>query len=159
MAVNVVVVAPAPAATDVGMIKAFVLLVDRATDAPPLGTALANVTVQVVPAPATTLDGEHCNPEIAGRMVIPPEPGSIEIAVPSDAAPITLLTPINAVPLLPGARVAVTTATTPLPIVLAFIPVARQLTDPSPPLQFILFPAAVSTGPADNTSEPIALVG
>jgi len=50
--------------------------------------------------------------------------------------------------LLAGARVAVTTATTPLAIAFEFEPAARQIRVPDPEPQLRDLPAAVRAGPA-----------
>jgi len=55
-------------------------------------------------------------------------------------------------------RVAVTTATTPL-TVLAFMPLTRQVTVPTPALQLSVLPAAVRPDPAAVLSVVIALDG
>lgn len=77
--------------------------------------------------------------------------------VPSGKAPITLLIGIESrlLPLV-GERVAVTTATTPLLIVLAFMPVAKQVRDPVPELQLsvLLVPSA---SPATAVRELMSL--
>jgi len=50
-------------------------------------------------------------------------------------------------------RAAVTTATTPLLMVLPVMPVARQVRDPPPEMQLSASPAAVSAGPATALRE------
>jgi hypothetical protein len=57
-----------------------------------------------------------------------------------------------------GARVAVTTATTPFPMAAAFIPDATQTTVPDPELQFSVSPAAVSAELAVVLSDVMAAV-
>ena len=61
------------------------------------------------------------------------------------------------VPLLDDANVAVTTPTTPLPIAVAFMPLARQVTDPLAEAQFRVLFAAVRDGPAATVSDVMAL--
>jgi len=74
--------------------------------------------------------------------------------VPSDATLIALLTAIaSTVSVLVGETVAVNTATTPLPIVLSFVPIARHITAPALELQLNVFPAAVNAGPAAKLTE------
>jgi hypothetical protein len=64
----------------------------------------------------------------------------------------------NALGLL-GDRLAVTTATTPLPSAVAFIPAARQVTVPDPELQLNVSPTAVKAEPAATLRVEIAVVG
>ena len=64
VAVNVAVVALAATLTEAGSVSAA-LLPDRPAEAPPLGAAWDNVTMQVELAPETTVDGAHCKAETA----------------------------------------------------------------------------------------------
>lgn len=90
-------------------------------------------------------------------MIVPPVPETLS-EVPLAKAPIVLLIGIESrLLLLVGESVAVTTATTPLPIVLAFMPLARQITDPVPALQLIVLPAPVRAGPAVVLREMMSL--
>jgi hypothetical protein len=80
--------------------------------------------------------------------------------VPLGNAPNTLLMARESrVLVLVGARVALTTATTPLPMAVAFMPEATQTTVPDPELQLNVSPAAVSAEPAVVLSEAMAAVG
>ena len=65
----------------------------------------------------------------------------------------------SAVAVLLGVRVAVTTATTPLPMAAAFVPEATQIKLPPPELQLKLFPAAVSAEPALAVRDVTLAVG
>ena len=61
------------------------------------------------------------------------------------------------VALLVGERLAATTATTPLPMALAFIPDATQTKIPPPLLQLSVSPTAVRAGPATALREATAV--
>ena len=65
----------------------------------------------------------------------------------------------SAVLLVPEATVAVTTATTPLLMVLVFVPVARQFTNPAAAEQVSVSLTAVSTGPATILKAVMSLDG
>jgi hypothetical protein len=80
-------------------------------------------------------------------------------SVPSGKAPNTLLMlRVSNVLELVGDRVAVTTATTPLPMAVSIMPDATQITVPVPGLQLSVAPAAVSAEPGVVVSEVIAAV-
>jgi len=101
--------------------------------------------------PDTTVVGVHCTADTVGTtvitLIVPPVPETAKL-VPSGKAPITLLMRIASKLLLLVAEiVAVTTATTPLPIVLVFIPVAMHISDPVPETQLSVLLAAVRIGP------------
>lgn len=68
--VNVAVVAPAARATLGGTVATLVLLLERATEAPPAGAAAFNVTVPVAVPPLLTTVGEIDNADKTA-----PEPG------------------------------------------------------------------------------------
>ena len=88
---------------------------------------------------------------------MPPVPETLS-EVPSPKAPITLLIGIESrLLLLVGERVAVTTATTPLLILVAFMPLARHMTDPVLELQLSVLPAPVRAGPAIVLRELMSL--
>ena len=53
----------------------------------------------------------------------------------------------------------VATATTPLEMVLLFMPIAIQLTAPEAAAHVRLLPAALSAGPAAKVTDPRTLVG
>jgi hypothetical protein len=63
------------------------------------------------------------------------------------------------VAVLPGDRVAVTTATTPLLIEAVFMPEATQIKLPPAELQLKLLPAVVSAEPALAVSDETLVVG
>jgi hypothetical protein len=79
--------------------------------------------------------------------MLPPVPETAR-EVPSASAPTRLPSDRGTVKLLVAESVIVTTATTPLLIVLAFRPEATHIVDPLVVLQVIVFPAAVRAGPA-----------
>ena len=88
---------------------------------------------------------------------MPPVPEMLA-SPPSGRTPITLLIGIESrLLLLVAATVAVTTATTPLPMVLASMPVARQVRDPVLELQFSVLLAPVNAAPATAVRELISL--
>ena len=60
---------------------------------------------------------------------------------------------------VPTAMVGVTTATTPLLIRLAFIPLTTQVIDPLPELHVRVLPADVSMGPPVTLREVTSLAG
>jgi hypothetical protein len=159
VAVKLALVAPAATVTDVGVVSAE-LLSDTLTTAPPLGAAAESVTVQVEPAPDVKLEGEHWSPETVGvalTLIVPPLPETV-IAVPSPKLPITLF--IESAPPVPvEARVAVTTATTPLLMVEAFMPLATQVMDPVAELQLSVLLADVRAGPLAALTELMPAVG
>lgn len=86
-------------------------------------------------------------------------PETAKVVPPGKAPTVLLRARESRLLVLAGERAAVTTATTPLPMVLAFMPVARQLTTPAPELQLSVLPAAVSAGPAVVLSVVMALDG
>jgi len=82
--------APAGTVTEAGTLTAELLVEESATATPPLGAADEMVTVQVVLAPETTLEGEHCNPDSEGdgaKTVIAPPFPEIDSAFPLGSAP------------------------------------------------------------------------
>ena len=155
VAVKVPVVAPAATVTDAGTVSAA-LFPDSVTAAP-LAAACDSVTVHVV-LPLEEIElGEHCSAVTVGdTLMVPPVPAT-PAKVPSGIVPIVLLIAIGATALPPVAgSVAVTTATTPLPIAALFIPVARHVSDPTPGTQERLSPAAVNDEPAAALSDVMA---
>ena len=82
------------------------------------------------------------------------------VTVALEEAPIALLTEIDAeVLLVPAAVCAVTTATTPLLMVLEFMPLTTQLTVPVPEAQVRVLLADVTAAPAATLNEVMLLVG
>jgi hypothetical protein len=147
---NVAVVAAAATVTDAGTLRRELVLVS-ATAAPPAGAAPLRVTVQVELAPEVRLAGEHCKPETVGR----PAATVMTSFVPETATPFPFASDPTRLPsargtdeLLVAERVTVTTATTPVPITLAFMPSAMHIAVPLVALQLRVFPAAVKAGPA-----------
>ena len=154
-------VAEAPAAgtmTDAGTVKAA-LLEEIATAVPPVGAAPESVTVQAILPGGVNEVGvqvrlvsisEGCHP---WTPMAPPAPETAT-ALPSPKAPIVPLTETGTDPLLVlVASVTVTTAATPLPIVVEFIPDAKQIVEPVPVLHWIVLLAALSTAPAATLTE------
>jgi hypothetical protein len=91
-------------------------------------------------------------------LIVPPVPVTSAF-VPLGNEPITLLIGSESgEALLVGESVAVTTATTPLPMAAAFIPDATHAKVPAPELQLSVSPTAVKAGPATALREVIAVV-
>ena len=92
-------------------------------------------------------------------LIVPPD-AVISASVPFASVPNTLLMESESkVALLLAESVAVTTATTPLPIAVAFAPEARQIRVPTPELQLRFFPAAVRAVPVAAVSDVTPAVG
>jgi hypothetical protein len=148
--VKLAVVAPDATRTALGTVKAALLL-ERATLAPLPVAAAEIVTVQEELAPESTLVGVHCNPVTVGsggNTVIDPSVPVTQMAFPLASTPTRPLResgtedPLSAPP-----RVTPITATTPLPISVAFMPVARQVSDVALAAQDRDLPALVSALP------------
>ena len=88
--------------------------------------------------------------------MVPPVPVS-EIAVPAEVAPTTLAVDTGTLGPLVAESLTATVATTPLPITLLFMPLARHIVDPLPLLQRIVLPAAVRAAPAVTFTEVTSL--
>ena len=91
VAVNVAPVAPAATVTVDGTVTAVGALLVRVTVAPPLGAAVASVTVQVVAAEGASTEDAHCMPEIeiGARIVnawdlLDPATDAVRVALWSD---------------------------------------------------------------------------
>ena len=130
------------------------------TVVPPLGAASDSVSVQVDDEPEVTLAGLHWRPDTVGRtLILPPAPVRSAL-YPLGSDPYTLLRlKASTVLVLLGERFAVTTATTPLLIAVALVPVARQVRVPEPGLQLSESPTAVNAGPAATLTEEMAAEG
>ena len=111
------------------------------TIVPPVGAALDRVTVHVAAVPEVRLLGVHCSPETAGSTLIDPPVPVMFASVPSGSVPITLLIGKESTlaPLL-AERVAVTVASVPLLMAVAFVPDATHTNVPTPELQLSVFP-------------------
>jgi hypothetical protein len=131
--------ASAPIVTEFGTVT-IPLLEESATVAPPAGAGPESVTEQLDATPDATDVGEHCNVDTlrdgetgggAGvSEILAPVPETA-IAAPLGSTPVTLLSGSETEPLAAAVSVAVTTATTPLPIVLEFKPYARHVAIPA----------------------------
>ena len=107
-------VAPAGIAIELA-VDIKVLLSEIWITVAPLEAAGAIVTVQDAEAPAVRVAGVHCSPEIPGRIPIVPPVPVIFALVPLGKAAKTLLMPTESKLLvLFGAKLALTTATTPV---------------------------------------------
>ena len=95
------------------------------------------------------IDGTGCS-----TLMVPPVPVMVAL-VPTARTAKRLPTAMGTEePAIPGGKSNWdTVATTPVPIVFAFIPVAKQMTVPLAALQLSVFPAAVSAGPAVGVRE------
>ena len=140
---------PAPTFTDAGTAK-LVELDPSATVTPPVPAGPLKLTVQVdVPAELTEAglhDRELTVTETAG-IVIVPLMGETATEAPASEAPRALATAIGAV-VAPLVNVTVTTATTPLEIILELMPEAMQIYAAAPPVHETDLPAAVEAAPA-----------
>lgn len=159
VAVNVADVAPADTVTDPGTVSAL-LLEESVTVAFPLGAGAESVTVQVDLVPAASVVGEHCSLRPADRTVtVPPVPPTV-VALPLGKAPKSPVMEIGTeVPALAVPKLTVAVATVPLPMTLAFMPVPTHLTAPLTLLQAMVFPTAVSAGPAAMLIDAMVPVG
>lgn len=114
--------------------------------------------VQVEFAPEAIDAGEQVNVETPDiKLIVPPLPAALE-NFPSGKEAITFPTGNNTVLPLSEFSVTATTATTPLPIGVAFLPLATQVTEPLAERQVRVFPAAVSAGPADGAIDRTSLL-
>jgi len=155
---NFTVAAPLGIVTKLGTVSA-VLLDETLRDPPPVPT-LRSVAVHVETPPGTSEPGEHCRLEILDRelstRLSTPLITESEARVPSGAAPNAMLIGSDTLlPVLDAATVTLRVATTPLRIVLVFMPVAKQTIDPLRGLHESVFPAPVRAGPAAALSERI----
>jgi hypothetical protein len=149
---------PAATVTDAGTARAA-LLSEIAIMAPPAGAAFESVTVQTELVPEVRLAGLHCTWDTTGRefwtLMAEPIPETA-VALPSATAPTGLRIEMGTVELLDAESVTVTTATTPLPIELPFMPEARQATEPAWATQLRVLPAAVKAAPVARFTETIS---
>src|SRR5262249_53914634 len=90
-------------------------------------------------------------------VINPPAPET-EVQVPSGWAAITLLIGSDTARLLAGVSVTETTATTPLPMAVPFMPLTTHTTEPLRGLQLRDLPAAVKAGPAAVLIDKTSLV-
>lgn len=132
-ALNVAEVDPAATVIEAGRVSAGLLL-ESAIVAFPLGAAPESVTVHVDVAPEPKVLGEHCKLPILTwddrTETVPPVPLTI-VTLPVGDAPAVPVREIGSTePLVAMPRATVAVATVPLPIGVAFIPLATQLTDP-----------------------------
>jgi hypothetical protein len=159
VAVKFTAVAPEGTVTEAPGTGNRLLLLDSDTIVPPVGDAALNVTVQVVLFPLPRLVGVHDSELRVGPLpVTVPPVAEVAIAEPDAVEAYALPTPIEVLP-TPDAMVKFTTATTPFPIVFAFIPVARQVYVPEPVEQDRLLPALVEAAPAVAEMEVTLLCG
>ena len=157
VALKLAVLAPAATVTEAGTVKAAMLL-ERVMIAPPVGAAPLRVTVQAEVELEPKEVGEQVKLEIvpvagAKTEIEPPVP---EIAVPipvGDDPAVPVMVRGATVPLAAVPSVTVAVATVPLPITVAFMPLATQVTDPLAAPQDTVLPAAVRAGPAAKLME------
>jgi hypothetical protein len=158
---NVALVEPAATVAADGTVTELLLL-EIAIAAPPVGAAWDSDTVQFDDAPEVREVGEHWSPVtlvVVVTLIVPPDP-VILASVPFASVPNTfVMESVSEVALLLDESVAVTTATTPLPIAVAFAPEATQTRAPTPLLQLRFFPAAESTDPALAVRDVTLAVG
>jgi hypothetical protein len=129
VALNVAVVAAAATVTEAGTASAALLL-ERVTLAPPDGAAALRVTVHALDAFCPRLVGLQASEETVGNpgpppVTVPPV-ADIKRAFPEGEDATGFVT-LMAVEVAPAAMVKFRTATTPLEMMLAFIPEMRQV--------------------------------
>jgi hypothetical protein len=120
-------VLPAATVTDSGT-ESKVLLLLKATEAPPEGATCERVTVQVLAAADPRLVGEQASEETAmgaSEVTVPATP-AIDSELPPAEAPRVFVTAIGALVAV-DAVVTVTTATTPFWIAVEFSPATKQV--------------------------------
>jgi hypothetical protein len=158
-AVKAAVVKPDGTVTEGGRETAE-LLETRLTRLPVEGAGPLKVTVHPEVPGVITESGEQVRLlSVTGAgtqfctVMVPPVPDTV-VALPSGRAPMTSTIPtgIDAL-LVKAASSTVTIATTPLPMELEFIPVARQTMEPLVVLQVTVLLAAVRTGPVAVLTE------
>ena len=127
---KVVEVAPAGTVTEAAGTGSSALLLEMATAVPPAGAAPLNVTVQLVVPELARLVGRHAKEVRAADGGPPPlttpPVGESVIALPDVEAARLLLIPIIVL-VTPEAIVRFTTATVPFDMMLAFMPLTRQV--------------------------------
>ena len=140
-------VAPAANVTEAGTVRVL-LVVDKATAAPPVGAGPVNVTVHVELLEALRAVGTHARDVTVGRappVTSPPVADRGMFRPSADAAKLSIAI---AVVTTPTASVRFTVATVPLAIVPPFIPYATQVYPRRTGAQLNDLLAAVSAGPA-----------
>jgi hypothetical protein len=147
-ALKVAEVAAGATVTDVGTVRVELVLI-RVTMAPE-GAGPLRLTVQVEAAKPFRVAGRQEREVTAGKaattLTMPPVAAS-RMAFPEVEDATLLPIPIEAV-VRPAAMVRVTTPTTPLEMIPAFIAEAMQVYVPEAPEQFNVLPAAVRAAPA-----------
>jgi hypothetical protein len=125
LAVNVALAAPAKTVTEAGTVR-LVLLSDSVTATPPLGAAALSATEHDEEAGVVIVRGLHetdvrvTGGGAAGAVIVPPVPVRVS-ALPEPSDPEVFVTVMDVLVTF-AARVTLTTATTPLAMVVAFIP-------------------------------------
>jgi hypothetical protein len=148
-ALKVVEEDPPGIVVEMGTVTAALLL-DRAMTAPPAGAGPESVTVQVLGVPPWTIAELHISEDKLGpavgpdTVIVPPVPATVS-AVPVGSPPNVLVKEMVAVD---ATLAKVTEATTPLEIMLEFIPVRTHIYDPPVSLHVSDFPAAEAAAPA-----------
>jgi hypothetical protein len=153
VAVKVALAAPAATVTDAGTVT-FALLLESATAKPPAGAGAVSATEQLVVAGGVSEAELHVSPlsalvaaacEIETELPLP----MTNAEVPVVETPMGELSRMDEKVLsVVGETVNVAVAITPLAIVLAFMPVSRQVYEPPVPAHESDLPAAVASGPA-----------
>jgi hypothetical protein len=151
--VKVAVVAAAETVTEAGVVRTA-LLSAIVTVVPPVGPAFDSVTVQVLLPPELSAWGAHCNDEITGAtvctLITPPAPVIMSAFPSAPAAKDRSTDTVTDDPSVASGKAKTAVATTPPPIGLVFIPVARHVVDPAVELHVRILPAPVRAGPADT---------
>jgi hypothetical protein len=152
---------PAPIMVDAGTVAEAVTLDAAEIKAPPVGADPDKVTVQVLAVPPWTEAGlqlteDKLGPvEAPGTVIVPPLPTTVS-EVPDGSTLVRLVKEIAAVDLT---AVKVKEATTPLEMIVEFVPDATQVKDPATPVHKSDFPPADTTGPAVAFNDEAAGTG
>jgi hypothetical protein len=158
VAVKLPTVAPAATIKDAGAVSAA-LLVEIATAVPPAGAACDMVTVQVVLLPDVTEVGVQLRAETVGgteTAIVPPVPVTPSATPAPDVASALLIGSDTTARLVVLSQTE-TVATTPLGMLLVFIPEVRHVKVPPPMAQLKVLPAPTSAAPAVALIETTSL--
>jgi hypothetical protein len=146
--------------TEAGTVSAVVLLSEILTAVPPLGAVAESVTVQVDVDPDVTLAGAQLSAEMGeSTLIVPPVPETLSEVAFAETPMTLLIDKLSTLSGPVGDSVAEITATTPLPMVSTFTPVAKHVIAPMPVAQLSVLPAVVSAGPATALREVISAGG
>ena len=152
--VKVAEVAPERTGIEVGAVATAVLVLAKPMERADAAAALSVTVQDVLPGAVIEVAAQDRPEMVTGggcqpRTVTAPPVPETAAEVPSAKTPTVLAIEMGTEELLVDeARVTVTTATVPLPIVLEFMPATRQVVDPLVALQLSVLPGAVRADPA-----------